>query len=323
MYRIPTILTSDELLDKAFKKASKVAVNDKNKFYRNKKLAISKLYSISDTIDATLIKYITKFPSFDNMSKFYYELIDINIGIDKLKKSLGALDWCRKNVRLVCIKKNRQIKPTANLSFIETQRKSAYGRVTSFVEQVSKDLLFLNYAGKVINQMPDIDPELKTIVIAGYPNVGKSQLVECLSSANPKVASYPFTTKEISIGHFEIRREIYQVIDTPGLLDRELSKRSDIEKKAITSLKYLADVIVYVIDPTLHCGFDLDVQMNLLSRVREMFEIPIIEVENKTDLKKSDSDKIKISSLKGDGIEELRDRIVLILEKQQREFKIS
>lgn len=313
MFRIPTILTADELLDKAFRKASKVTISDKNRFYRNKKLATSKLYSISDTIDSTLLKYVSKFPSFDNIPKFYYELIDINIGIDKLKKSLGALDWCRKNVKIICIKKNRQIKQTKSLSFVETQRKSAYGRVNSLVQQVSKDFVFLNNAGKIIKKMPDIDPELKTIVIAGYPNVGKSQLVKCLSSANPKVASYPFTTKEISIGHFEIRRETFQVIDTPGLLDREFSKRSKIERKAITSLNYLADLIVYVIDPTLHCGYNLDVQLNLLSKIKEMFKIPIIEIENKIDLKMTESDRIKISALNGEGIEELRREIILLL----------
>ena len=310
MFNIPTILTSDELLNKAFKKASKVVVSDKNKFYRNKKLALAKLYSISDVIDNTLQKYVSKFPSFDNLPKFYNELIDINIGIDKLKKSLGALDWCRKSVKTLCSKKIKQIKPTANMSFIDTQRNSAYGRVTSLVHQVEKDFIFLNKAGNLIKKMPDINPELKTIVIAGFPNVGKSQIVKCLSSANPKVASYPFTTKEISIGHFIVRREIYQVIDTPGLLDREFSKRSKIEQKAITSLKYLADLIVYVIDPTPHCGYNLEVQLNLLAKIKEMFDIPIIEVENKIDLKKIDSKRIKISAKNGEGIEEFKKRIL-------------
>lgn len=319
MFKIPKILRAEELLNKAFKKASKLNVSDRNKLYKNKKLAIAKLYSLSDTIDFTLAKYVSNFPNFDNIPKFYHEIININIGLDKLRKSLGAIDWCRKNVKIICQKKIKQIKRTKNLNFIEEQRKSAYGRVSSVVNQVSKDLLFLNNAGKVINQMPDIDPELKTIVIAGYPNVGKSLLVKCLSSANPKVASYPFTTKEISIGHFEMRREIYQIIDTPGLLDREFEKKSKIEKKAIASLNYLADLIVYVIDPTMHCGYSIDVQLNLLSKIREMFEIPIVEVENKIDISRTESNRIKISALNGEGIEELREKIISIFERQNDE----
>ena len=100
MYKIPTILTADELLDKAFHRAGKIPENLKirNKLARKKKFTLSKHDTISDIIDSTLNKYITAFPSFDQVHKFEFELINIIIGVDKIRKSLGAIDWARKQI---------------------------------------------------------------------------------------------------------------------------------------------------------------------------------------------------------------------------------
>ncbi len=51
--------------------------------------------------------------------------------------------------------------------------------------------------------MPTIDFNATTIVIAGFPNVGKSTLLNQISGADPQIANYPFTTKGIQIGHVE------------------------------------------------------------------------------------------------------------------------
>ncbi len=140
--------------------------------------------------------------------------------------------------------------------------------------------------------------------------MGKSLLVRRISSAKPKIASYPFTTKGISVGHFDSGGFTYQVIDTPGLLDREMEKRNEMELKAVLALRYLANVIVFVIDPSEYCGYGLDSQLRILSDIKSSFsDIPIIEVENKMDIVKLDSERIKICALGGEGLEKLRDVI--------------
>ncbi|MBU4256304.1 MAG: 50S ribosome-binding GTPase, partial [Candidatus Thermoplasmatota archaeon] len=121
---------------------------------------------------------------------------------------------------------------------------------------------------------------------------------------------------------FEIKYRKYQVIDTPGLLDREFSKRNQIEKQAVLALRHLANVIVFIIDPTEHCGYPLDVQLKLLDDIKKTFNIPVIEVENKSDVLKTDSDSLKISALTGDGIEELMEKVLEILQSFQGELLI-
>ncbi|MCD6542320.1 MAG: 50S ribosome-binding GTPase, partial [Thermoplasmata archaeon] len=105
-------------------------------------------------------------------------------------------------------------------------------------------------------------------------------------------------------------RERYQIIDTPGLLDRPLEKRNKIELQAIAALKHLADLIIFILDPTETCGYGLKEQMNLLKSIKKEFSgIPIIVVENKSDLMKRKSPYMKISCKTGEGIEKLREKI--------------
>jgi len=55
--------------------------------------------------------------------------------------------------------------------------------------------------------------------IIGYPNVGKSTLLAAASAAKPKIASYPFTTREPILGVVEVGRESLVLAEIPGLID--------------------------------------------------------------------------------------------------------
>jgi nucleolar GTP-binding protein len=315
MYNIPTVLTADELIDKAFKRASKITQEDRNKLKRIKNTSLSRINSISNTLNSTLGKYIKSFPSLEMIPTFYYELIDILVGIDKLKRSLGAIDWCRKTIGKVEKGSVRKIKRMKSMDEILAERRKVYGRVSSLIKQVSSDLLFLNDARWKLRKMPSIDANLKTIVIAGSPNVGKSQLVKQISSGKPKVAVYPFTTQNISIGHLEDRYQKYQIVDTPGLLDREFSERNPIEKQAVLALRHLADVVIFLIDPTETCGYEMKMQLSLLRNIKKIFDnVPMIEVENKADLRKTRSRRQKISALTGEGTDVLVKKVLELMQ---------
>ena len=318
MFDIPTVLMADEILDKAFKRASKVDHEGATRLETVRENNISKLKSSSDTITSTMGKYVKAFPSIDRQSPFYAELIDVTIGRDKLKKALGAIDWSRGNVARIARDATRQMASARTIDRIDQLRRAAYGRISSFVKQVGKELKFLSEARNIMKRYPAINPDQPTVVIAGSPNVGKSQLVARISTAKPRVAVYPFTTQEISVGTFERKYFRYQVVDTPGLLDRPLEERNKFELRGILALKHLADLVIFMFDPTETCGYSMSEQEHLLNQIRKQFvAAEIIEVENKADLMKTSSDRVKISAQTGYGIAKLVDKIVETLRGQQ------
>jgi len=320
MMKIPTVMTADELIESAFRRATKVQVlsaRSKVDLIRQKDLA--KINSVSDKIETTLRGYVKAFPSLDRMPPFYQEMIGLLVGTDQLKKSLGAVDWCADQVNKIAKQYKSGIKRTKVLTSMDELRSEMYGRTASLLRQIDKDLRFLNKARDQIKALPTIDPETRTIVIAGAPNVGKSQLVAAISTAKPKVATYPFTTKEITVGMLVVKRTRYQIIDTPGLLDRPLEERNQIERQAIIALRHLADLVVFLLDPTGSCGYPLDYQLSLLEEIREQYpKAKLIVVDNKADLLDGRGKNLRVSALTGAGVDELVLEIGRILTPSER-----
>ncbi len=297
LHKLPTVLTADELLDKAFRRASRVSGRKREK-------TINKLATVSNVISSHLNSVMKAHPSYTSMPEFYRELVDLTVGLGRLRKSLAALKWADSMVQRIVTKGIRQIKGGKNPELV---LKETYGRVASVIKQIDKDLRFLNEAKRAMRRIPVFRDE-PVVVVAGYPNVGKSSLVASLSSVKPEVASYPFTTKEIYVGMVEFeekgKNKKIQIVDTPGMLDRPIHKRNEIEKRAVLCVRHLADCILFVIDPTESCGYSIDKQLSLLEEVKELGK-PVIEIYSKADLHDM-RDRLAVSCTTGEGVEELR-----------------
>ncbi len=310
MFDLPSILRAPELLDKALGRSAKATAKGRDRAERARNLAVAKVQTAGQTLESTLHGYVKAFPTLDRLPPFYRELVDILVDRDALRKHLAAVDWASGKAKDLTREYARRI-GRAGVGDLPRLRKEAIGRLSSVVHQVARDLDALVEARIALRDVPSLDPEVPTIVVAGYPNVGKSALVRAVSTGRPKVAAYPFTTQEVTVGHFERGFQRFQILDTPGLLDRPMEKRNRIERQAIAALRHLATVVLFLVDPTETCGYPLEDQLHLLDSVRETFPgLPIVVMENKADLGGATAGHIRGSALTGDGLPELIELLV-------------
>ncbi len=334
---MPTVLTADELIDKAFRRAERAASAYNppgGKVAKARQREELRVRTVSNVVRDNLRKILDRTPGVSTLPEFYKELVDTLVDRDQFHRSLARVNWAIKTIRNLEQRYVEKIRFERDPREIAKLRRAFYGRVADILHDIDDDLRYLNQARNVLKELPVVDLELPTVVIAGHPNVGKSTLLRALTNAKPEVASYPFTTKGINVGQFEEHYLRYQVIDTPGLLDRPLSERNEVEKQATLALKHLADVIVYIFDPSEYCGFPIEEQMHLFEEILEEFgEFPFIVAINKVDVAEEEKVKkveefvkakglepVKISAITGEGLEELKKRVIAIVEPKAKEL---
>ncbi|HOK57420.1 MAG TPA: NOG1 family protein [Methanothrix sp.] len=302
--RLSTVPDAQELIDRAFRrgsKAVKAAGND-----------AAFVGTAGGVLATSLSSIVRRFPTFEELPEFYYDLVDAVAGVDRLRVSLSRVGWASKQIRRISRDYMRSPRGAEEM-------RSALGRMASVLRSIDEDLVFLNEAAARLREIPGIDPSLPTIIIAGYPNVGKSSFLAMVTRARPKIASYPFTTQGLIVGHINRKDQKYQIVDTPGLLDRPLSERNEIERQAIAAMRHLRGVVLFLIDPTGHCGYPLDAQLRLLEEIQTWLELPVVVAYNKSDIpSEHPTDGIRISTLTGEGVPEVLDICMSMMSDESR-----
>ena len=137
------------------------------------------------------------------------------------------------------------------------------------------------------------------IGLVGMPNAGKSSLLSRLTRANPKIASYPFTTLTPNLGvcYLDYERS-FVIADIPGIIEGA----SEGAGLGLTFLRHIerTGALVFVIDITDENISDtyLKLRKELKSYSKELIKKKSIIILNKTDmLEKNEIDK-KIKSVK-------------------------
>ncbi|MHA1267206.1 MAG: NOG1 family protein [Candidatus Helarchaeota archaeon] len=290
---IKTIYTPQELLNIAFKRASNIDLKFRPKtpnIIKARKRELARITKVTDDLIDRITKMVKTFPTFDNLHPFYYDLTKTLVDLDQFKKTLAALSGTIRILKRIHLEHYRKIRRAPDPHVASEERKAFYGRVSSVIKRLEDKLAYLRDQRELFRKLPTISADIYTIVVAGYPNVGKSSLVRAISTAKPEISYYPFTTRNLIVGHRILDENAplpfrIQILDTPGLLDRPLSRRNNIELKAIVALKHLANVIIFMIDPSETCGYPVHNQINLLKEIYNTFQaVPFIITLNKIDL---------------------------------------
>jgi nucleolar GTP-binding protein len=309
--KIPPVETSSHFLDLAFRKAREKGKLKKlggNWLQIVRQKECLKLDVIKDCIVPRLQKILESFPDSKVMSSFYLKLMDLTLEYPHYKKSLGAVNWAVGKVRFIHKDYVSKIIKCKERDAIKALSKQFYGRLSSVLKQVDINLHYLESCRKIMKSYPDIK-NMFTVCIYGFPNVGKTTLLNKLTGTKAKVASYAFTTVGVNAGYFNIEKRKIQVLDVPGTLARS-EKRNDVELIAELVLKEVADVTIYVFDLSEYCGFSIKQQEQLFKNLGKR---NVLIYLSKEDLVKADV--LKDFKHKHYSLEEIQDKIEGLLEK--------
>lgn len=305
--RIPTVPDSKEIIERSFKGVNKVQNIYLPSFLNKlKSVSIQKIKLMEATAKKALGRVYDGFPKFDDLDRFERDVLFIMVNGREYERSLNNLKWARTKITELATNSIRGIKKAPNMTVIARFRSSFYGRFSSIIEDMDESLTFLREAREALKKVPQVSREMKIIIIAGFPNVGKSSLISKLTNLTPEIADYPFTTKSINVGMMKMGASIYEVLDVPGLLNRK--NHNTIERVALAAIENIGNIVVCMMDPTEECGYRLEEQQKLCDSLKDLGKNVLI-VENKIDVERTDSDNIKISCATGEGIEELKKKM--------------
>jgi nucleolar GTP-binding protein len=308
MYKDIPIISVDEIINKAFSRSSRTVAKGRGIKAISRK-EMEKVERSASIIMSSLDKVVNRYPKIPAMDDFNREMFDILIGLDNLRRHLKVLNKTIGSVyraQSIALKKMDGLRDPDKIIII---RKDVYGKYNSLLQSARPSIQWLNDARQKIIEIPPVSSDNYNVVIAGYPNVGKSSLLKRLTTSKPVIASYPFTTTGINMGTFELKYQRIFVIDTPGLLDRPIADRNEVEQKAFSAIRYLADTIIFVFDASEHRQYTLEAQRSLLSSIREtMGDKRFIIANNKIDVpsERIEAD-VYLSTMEGTGVPELQE----------------
>ncbi|MFB6111244.1 MAG: NOG1 family protein [Halobacteriaceae archaeon] len=285
---LPPTPTAEELLDQAFSRGAR-AGRAKSGLAAQQ----SMLRTATNVVHDNLENVVTGWPDTRALPDFDRELAgavlrrtwdadgEAGAGINALRQHLAAVSWAAEKAK--DLGREYEGRLTGDLETARGHREQAYARLADVVEEIADDLEAIESARLALTELPEIVADEPAIVVAGAPNTGKSTFVNRVTNANNETASYPFTTTQVAVGHLEREHVRYQLVDTPGLLDRPDADRNDIERQAVSALTHLADCVLVFVDASEACGYPLEEQLTLRDEITSTFAVPAVTVCTKAD----------------------------------------
>ncbi|GIL76667.1 hypothetical protein Vretifemale_6225 [Volvox reticuliferus] len=284
---VPHVIHSQEHLQSARKRANRVtpSAGIKNEAEKARSRAARRLDVLMKELSVPLGRYLSGFPQPERLHPFEAALLALTVGEGAYRTALQRVDKLRKAVQEVGKGAASKAANAPNKAAAIALSEEGAEAIEAVFEAGARHIDVLKEIAKKLRSLPSLDTSLPTLALVGAPNVGKSSLVNILSSGTPEVCNYPFTTRSIKMGHFYLDSQKHQVTDTPGLLRRPDPQRNRMEHLTLAALGYLDTAVLFVIDLTEECGTSVADQWEIRGEVRSRFpDRPWIDVLSKADM---------------------------------------
>ena len=285
---IAPVPTSQEFLDIVLSRTQRrlpTQIRAGFKIHRIRAFYIRKVKYTSETFAEKLSAILDGFPRLADIHPFHKDLLNTLYDADHFRIALGQLNTAKGLIETVSRDYVRLLKYGQSLFQCKQLKRAALGRMATICKRLKDPLLYLEQVRQHLGRLPSIDPNTRTLLICGYPNVGKSSFLKNISRADVDVQPYAFTTKSLFVGHFDYKMLRFQAIDTPGILDHPLEEMNTIEMQSITAIAHLRSAILYFMDLSEQCGYSVQAQMALFQSIKPLFANKLVFIViNKIDI---------------------------------------
>ena len=169
---------------------------------------------------------------------------------------------------------------------------------------------------------------LADVGLVGFPNAGKSTLLSAISAAHPKIADYPFTTLEPSIGIVKYYDEkSFVMADIPGIIEGAHEGKG-LGYRFLRHIERNSILLFMVSAENLDVSKEYNILLNELKeynpqlldkeRILAVTKCDLLDKELEKEIKKHLPKKVHyvfISSVTGEGLKALKDTIWESLQK--------
>jgi nucleolar GTP-binding protein len=289
---IAPVPTAADFLDIVLSKTQRktpTVIHKNFKISRIRNFYMRKVKFTQDSFDEKLGAILADFPMLDDLHPFLSSLMNVLYDKNHYKLALGQLRTARHLIDHVAKDYVRLLKFGDSMYRCKQLKRAALGRMATIMRRQKDPLAYLEQVRQHISRLPAIDPNTRTLIICGYPNVGKSSFINKVTRADVDVQPYAFTTKSLFVGHLDYKYLRWQVIDTPGILDHPLEEMNTIEMQSITALAHLKSAVLYFMDLSEQCGHSVEAQCKLFHSIKPLFTgKPVLLVINKIDVTRLD-----------------------------------
>lgn len=287
---IPTVPSANDMLDIVLNRTQRktpTVVRAGFKITRIRAFYMRKVKFTADGFSEKFTDMLAGFPNINDVHPFHRDLMDTLYEKNHYKVSLAAVSKAKTLIEQVARDYVRLLKFGQSLYQCKMLKRAALGRMATITKKLKDPLTYLEQVRQHLGRLPLIDPNTRTLLICGYPNVGKSSFLRCITKADVDVQPYAFTTKSLYVGHFDYKYLRFQAIDTPGILDRPTEEMNNIEMQSIYAVAHLRSCVLYFMDLSEQCGFSIEAQVKLFHSIKPLFaNKSVMVVMNKLDIVK-------------------------------------
>lgn len=285
---IAPVPTSQEFLDIVLSRTQRrlpTQIRSGFKITRIRSFYIRKVKFTSETFVEKFQAILDGFPKLADIHPFHKDLMNTLYDADHFRIALGQISTAKRLIETVNRDYVRLLKYGQSLFQCKQLKRAALGRMATICKRLKDPLVYLDQVRQHLGRLPSIDPNTRTLLICGYPNVGKSSFLKNISRADVDVQPYAFTTKSLFVGHFDYKLLRFQAIDSPGILDHPLEEMNTIEMQSITAIAHLRSAILYFMDLSEQCGYSVTHQIQLFRSIKPLFANKLVFVViNKIDI---------------------------------------